>query len=479
MGGLRERVRREVAQAAKRQAVAKAARGHYLARMRQWARLAQAGRLQNLRDRARDAKDEVLGRHSQYLAQFTQAVEARGGRVHFAATEAEAVGRVLAIVREHGAKLAVKSKSMVSEEIGLTPALEAAGVEAVETDLGEYIIQLAGHPPAHIVGPAIHMTRRDVADLFARKLGRPMPEDPEMLTAVAREVLREKFLSAQVGITGANFAVAETGTVVLLTNEGNGRMVTSLPPVLITVMGLEKLVPTWEALEPLLTLLPRSSTGQNVTVYVSAITGPRQTGELDGPQEWHVVVLDAGRSRLLGTRYQDALRCIRCGACLNACPVFRVIGGHGYGTTYSGPIGITITGLLKGMAPHSDLLDACSLCGACTEVCPVQIPLHHFIRDQKTDRARAGLVQAVERLLFRLWGWAWSHPVRYRLSLRLARWLAVPFVRDGYLTWGPGPLAEWMRGRDFPAPAARTFRDRWPDLAREEGMADGRTGPRA
>jgi len=506
MSGLRDRVRAELQQTAKRSAVAASTRGEHLAKERAWRELAAEGRLQALRDQARDVKNQALAHHEEYLRQFVAQVERRGGRVHFASTGEAAVAQVLAIIREAGACRIVKAKSMVSEEIGLTPALEAAGLETLETDLGEFIVQLAGQAPSHITGPAIHLSAKQIAGIFREKLGEEVPPDPEALAALARRMLRDKFLTADVGITGANFGVAETGSILLVTNEGNADLATALPRVMIVVMGIEKLVPDWAALEPLLTLLPRTATGQRMTVYVTAITGPRQPGEVDGPEELHVVLLDNGRSRLLGTKYQDVLRCLRCGACLDACPVFRQVGGHGYGSVYSGPIGATLTPLLKGAAAD-ELLDLCSVCGACTENCPVQIPLHRLILEQRADRAAGrpgpadqgpwhtagqaaaagaatgrfspaggafGAVRQVslaERWLFRLWAWAWSDPRRYRAVARLVALLARPFSRDGHLTWFPGPLAEWGRERDFPAPALRPFHERWSELEQEEGAA--------
>jgi L-lactate dehydrogenase complex protein LldF len=458
---VRERIRRELAQESKRAAIAQATRGSYLAKLDQWRRLAEAGRLTALRDWARDVRDEALNDHAGQLAKFTRAVAAGGGQVHLAATAEAAVQQVLAILQNAGARRVVKAKSMVTEEIGLVHALEAAGLEALETDLGEYIIQLAGEMPSHITGPALHLTRHDVAALFSARLGETVEPEPQALAAVARRVLRAKFLAADAGITGANFLVAETGSVVLVTNEGNADLTTALPRVMITIAGLEKLVPTWAALEPLLTLLPRTATGQNMTTYVTAIAGTRQPGEADGPEELHVVVLDAGRAKLLGTPQQDVLRCIRCGSCLDACPVFRQVGGHGYGTVYSGPIGVALTPLLN--PDSSGLLDLCSLCGACTEGCPVHVPLHHLIRAERAMR-KAG---TGERLLMRLWAWAWSDPARYRFTSRLLRLVTRPFVRAGHLTWLPGPLGEWGRGRDFPAPAAKPLHERWRDLDRE------------
>lgn len=508
MSGLRERVRAELQQTAKRAAVAASTRGEHLAKERAWQELADEGRLQALRDQARDVKNQALAHHGEYLRQFVAQVERRGGRVHFAATGDVAVAQVLAILRETAARRIVKAKSMVSEEIHLTPALQKAGFETLETDLGEYIVQLAGDAPSHITGPAIHLNVEQIAGIFRDNLGAEVPPDPEALAALARRTLREKFLTADVGITGANFGVVETGSILLVTNEGNADLTTALPRVMIVVMGIEKLVPDWAGLEPLLTLLPRTGTGQRMTVYVTAITGPRRPGEADGPEELHVVLLDNGRSRLLGTKYQDVLRCMRCGACLDACPVFRQVGGHGYGTVYSGPIGVALTPLLQGAAADQ-LLDLCSVCGACTENCPVEIPLHRLILEQRADRAaglpgpgdpgpssapgqaaavggvasasgrssaEAGLpgtvrqVSLMERWLFRLWAWAWSDPQRYRTMARLLGRLAGSFSRDGYLTWFPGPLAEWGQGRDFPAPAAKPFHERWSELEKgEEG----------
>lgn len=522
MSALRERVRAELAQASKREAVAASTRGEHLAKERAWRELAAEGRLQVLRDCAREVKNRVLEHHEAYLRQFAAQVERLGGRIYFASSGEAAVAQVLAIIRQAGARRIVKAKSMVSEEIGLTPALEEAGFETIETDLGEYIVQLAGQAPSHITGPAIHLNAEEIAGIFRERLGEEVPPNPEALAVLARRRLREKFLTADVGITGANFGVAETGSIVLVTNEGNADLATALPRVMIVIMGIEKLVPDWEGLEPLLTLLPRTATGQRMTVYVTAITGPMRPGEWDGPEELHVVLLDNGRSRLLGTKYQDVLRCMRCGACLDACPVFRQVGGHGYGSVYSGPIGVALTPLLKGAAAD-ELLDLCSVCGACTENCPVQIPLHRLILEQRADRAAgrpgpadqgpwyaarqaapvsgaagaaarysagagapgavgrlsAGIgaysaerqVSLAERWLFRLWAWAWSDSRRYRAAAWLAARLAHPFSRQGYLTWFPGPLAEWGRERDFPAPALRPFHERWPELEQEEEAA--------
>lgn len=416
---------------------------------------------EDLRRRARAAKAEAIAHLDRYLEQFTAQVQSRGGHVYRCRTQAEAAATVVEICRRAGARRVVKTKSMVTEEIHLNHALAAAGIQAVETDLGEYILQLAGETPGHIVGPAVHYTRGDVAALFARVSGQAVDPEPRSLLGFARSRLRDEFLGADVGITGGNFAVAETGTVVLVTNEGNANMVTSQPRVLISVIGMEKLVPTWDHLEPLLGILPRAATGQAITSYVGMITGPRQPGEVDGPEEWHVVILDGGRSAALGTEFEEALYCIRCGSCLNACPVYRQVGGHAYGDTYSGPIGAVITPLLRGLDGWCDLPHASSLCGACHEACPVGIHLHDLLLKWRHRAVREGQVPRAEGWIFRLWAWLWSHPARYRLFARLSAWLAAPLARGGWLRWAPGPLAGWTRYRDLPAPRARTFQDLW------------------
>ncbi|MEX1336990.1 LutB/LldF family L-lactate oxidation iron-sulfur protein [Hydrogenibacillus schlegelii] len=396
-----------------------------------------------------------------YLTELADRVEAAGGHVFFAETAAEAVRYIVDVARSRGVRRAVKSKSMVSEEIALNRALEAAGVEVLETDLGEYIIQLAGEAPSHIIAPAIHKNRREIAALFSRAAGTELSDEPEALVRFARERLREAFMTAELGITGVNFAVAESGTLVLVTNEGNARMTTALPRIHIAVMGAERVVPTWEELAVLLTLLPRSATGQKITSYVTALTGPRRPGESDGPEEFHLVVVDNGRLDLLGTPYQAALHCIRCGACLNICPVYRQIGGHAYGSVYSGPIGKVISPLLGGDA-WAELPHASSLCGACTDACPVRIPLHELLIEHRTDQAAAGRRPAAERLLFRLYGALVTRPALYRRAIRLARFCLRPLAdREGWIRRAIGPLAGWTKMRDFPLPARRPFLDRW------------------
>src|SRR5439155_20294140 len=319
------------------------------------------------------------------IEQFRAAVEARGGHVHFARTGDDASAYVAEVCRSHGAKVAAKSKSMASEEIRLNDALEAAGVRPVETDLGEYILQLAGEHPVHIVAPAIEKTKEEVAELLSAVEGTPVEPELGALTQAARRQLRRTFLEAEVGITGANFAVAETGTVVLGTNEGNGRLVSALPKVHIAILGMERLVANLADLAVLLRLLARSGTGQRLTTYTTLLTGPRRAGEQDGPGDLHVVIHDNGRSNLLGGRYEEMLACIRCGACLNVCPIYRKSGGGAYGPVYSGPMGAVLLPLLVGLERALALPHASSLCGACTEACPVKIPLHELLLELRRD----------------------------------------------------------------------------------------------
>jgi L-lactate dehydrogenase complex protein LldF len=408
---------------------------------------------EELREQAREIRTRTITNLDHYLAEFTEAVTRRGGHVVRCRTAAEANEYVADVCRQAGARLAVKSKSMVSEEMGLNAALAAAGVKAVETDLGEYLLQLAGQHPAHIVAPAIELTREQVADLLSEAEGAPVEPELTALVNAARRQLREAFLQADVGISGANFAISETGSICLITNEGNGRLVSSLPRVHIALLGMERLVPTLDELSVLLRLLARSGTGQPLTVYTTLFTGPRREGEQDGPEELHVVVLDNGRSSLLGGRYAEMLNCIRCGACLNACPVYRKTGGSAYGPVYSGPMGAVLVPLLVGLERAPSLPHASSLCGACTAACPVKIPLHDLLLELRGDLVGDGIASRRERFAFWLWSHAWSRPAGYRITTRLAR-LALPLAKLG----GPGRV--WSEGRELPRPAKRRYRDR-------------------
>jgi len=400
-----------------------------------------------------------------YLGEWSEKAQARGTQVFFATDASEAVGYVRELLRRKGASLVVKGKSMASEEIGLNHALESDGVQVVETDLGEYIQQIANEPPVHIIVPAIHRTRFDVRDLFNRVHGTDLPEEPERLTRFARDHLRERFLSAQVGITGVNFAIAQTGSISIVTNEGNGRMCSSLPPVHVAIMGMERILPSFRELAVMLPLLTGSATGQRVSTYYNVISGPRAPEDPDGPEELHVVVLDNGRSSLLASGFRSILHCIRCGACLNVCPVFRHVGGHAYGSVYGGPIGAVLAPLLDGSGRWDDLPNASSLCGACTDVCPVKIPLHEHLVELRHQRARhrAGLM---ERQAFGWWARVWSRPALYRLATRLSRLGQLVFRRRGTIPRAPWPLSRWTRGRDLPPIATRTFHERWKERGR-------------
>jgi L-lactate dehydrogenase complex protein LldF len=405
-----------------------------------------------LRDRAHEARMRVIDDLDGHVAQFRGAVEGRGGRTVVAGTAAEANAYIVDVCRDAGAKLAAKSKSMATEEIGLNKALEAAGVRPVETDLGEYILQLAGEHPVHIIAPAIEKTKEDVAELLSRVDGRPVAPELEELTRTARRQLRETFHAADVGITGANFGVCDTGSIVLVTNEGNGRLVSSLPRVHVVLIGMERLVASLSDVAVLLRLLARSGTGQLLSTYTTLITGPRREGEQDGPDELHVVILDNGRSKLASGRYREMLACIRCGACLNVCPVYRKTGGAAYGPVYSGPMGAVLVPLLAGLEQAGDLPHASSLCGACTDACPVKIPLHQLLLELRRDLVEEGVAPWRERLAFLVWSYAWSSPTGYRLTTRLAR-LGGPFA--GLV----GPGRAWAKGRTLPR-LGRRYRNR-------------------
>ena len=421
---------------------------------------------EGLRDAAREIKEATLQHLDRYLEQLVENVERLGGRVHYATTPEEARAVILDIARQAGARIAVKSKSMATEEIHLNEALEAAGITPVETDLGEYIIQLAHERPSHIIAPAIHKTKGQIADLFTKELGRTVAADPEALTKLARGELRAKFLEADLGITGANFAVADTGTVVLVTNEGNGRMVTSLPRVHVAVMGVEKVVPSLTDLMVFLAILAKSATGQKLSVYTTLVQGPRRAGELEGPEEFHLVLLDNGRIAQLAGPLREALYCLRCGACLNVCPVYRQIGGHAYGHTYPGPIGILLTAMLNGPGAVKDLAHASSLCGACADACPVRIDIPRMLIELRREVDEKRIAPWTERIVFKAFGWLLTRPALYRLAASVGRLLQRPFVRDGAIRSLP-LFGDWTRTRDLPMVARRTFRERWRNLELE------------
>ncbi|HEY8186040.1 MAG TPA: LutB/LldF family L-lactate oxidation iron-sulfur protein, partial [Pyrinomonadaceae bacterium] len=397
---------------------------------------------EGLRERARAIKDETLAHLDKYLEAFADNAERAGAQIHWAHDDVEACAIVLKLLREHDATRVVKSKSMATEEIHLNTALEAEGLKPVETDLGEWIIQLARETPSHIVVPAIHKSKKQIAELFAEKLGIEPTDDVAVLTGAARRILRKYFAEAQAGISGVNFGVAETGTILILENEGNVRLTTSLPKTHIAVMGIEKVIPRFNDLDVFLKLLPRSGTGQSLTAYQSLITGTKRRPEDEGPEEVHIVLMDNGRSRMLSHPVtRQSLACIRCGACLNACPVYQQIGGHAYGSVYPGPIGAVITPQLIGLTKTAQLPYASSLCGACREVCPVKIDIPQLLlhlRSEIVEGTASGSApkrpvkrNIAERLAFRLYASAWSRPAVYEWGMKIARVLQRPAVRDG------------------------------------------------
>jgi L-lactate dehydrogenase complex protein LldF len=440
-----------------------------LRRMRS-AAAAQVPEWESLRAIAAQAKDHALANLETYLTQIEARVVALGGHVHWADDAAAARRIIVDLAQSRAVRRIVKSKSMVTEEIHLNPALEAAGVKVVETDLGEYVVQLSGDTPSHIVAPIAHKTAASVAELFADKLGVPRYEKPEEMTRVARTTLRAEFLAADMGISGVNFAIAETGTIVIVENEGNARLSTTRPRIHVAVMGIEKVLARVADLGVLLRLLARSATGQRASVYVSMITGPRRPGEADGPEEFHLVVVDNGRTRLLADpQLRDALRCIRCGACQNVCPVFERTGGHAYGSVYGGPIGAVITPVFEGIDRARDLPFASSLCGACAEVCPVKIDLPRMLLDLRHRAVRAGVVGFVDRAFARTWTFAMRSPTRLSILSALARIAQRMVVRRGRIDRLPYPLDGWTRYRTAPPVAATSFRSWW--ASRREGTS--------
>ncbi len=433
----------------------------------------ELGNWEEWRTRGRDIRLHTIAHLDYYLSLFVKNLRAAGGHVHFASTAEEAVAITMKIAEAKQAKSVVKSKSMVSEEVHINQAFEQNNIEVVETDLGEYIIQLAKETPSHIIIPAIHKNKQQVAELFSEEAGRELPADTQILAGFARSKLREKFLEADIGMTGCNFAIAESGSIVIFSNEGNGRMVSTVPKTQITMMGMERIIPSWEDLETMATLLPRSATGQKLTVYMSAINGPRRHDDSDGPEELHVIILDNGRSRQLGDpEFQEVLNCIRCGACLNACPVYRHVGGHAYGWVYSGPIGAVLTPRLnEDIEKWGEVANASSLCGACWEACPVKIPLHDMLVYIRRRNVEADIVKRPEKLGMKAFKIAVANHKLYGRALKLGRLGQIPLTTDGMIKSQIGPLKGWNRYRYAPALAQKSFRDTWKaldqDLQRE------------
>ena len=431
-------------------------------------RAAAAARLpefEALRDHARAIKDHVLDNLDVYLERFESKVVANGGRVHWCEDAEAARQTILRICRSVNAKLVTRGKTMIGEEIDLNHFLEANAITPVETDLGEYIIQLRDEPPSHLIAPAIHLNKEQVAEAFRAAHTdldpkRPLTEPPALL-AEARAKLRSRFLAADVGITGANFLVAETGSSIIVTNEGNGDLTQTLPKIHIVLASLEKVVPTLEDAATILRVLARSATGQEMSVYTTISTGPRRADDLDGPEQYHVVLLDNGRSRMLGSEFREALRCIRCGACLNHCPIYHAVGGHAYGWVYSGPIGAVLTPSLIGVEEAGHLPNASTFCGRCESVCPMRIPLPKMMRHWREQEFSRHLSPPVARMALRLWVFAAKRPALYRLVASFgARLLKMGGGHVGRLR--RLPLAGgWTAHRDMPAPEGRTFQQLW------------------
>ncbi|TKT69151.1 LutB/LldF family L-lactate oxidation iron-sulfur protein [Aquamicrobium sp. LC103] len=418
-----------------------------------------------LRDSARDIKNHVLENLDLYLEAYEKQVIAAGGHVHWAETAEDARRIVLEICRNAKAKTVTKGKSMITEEIGLNDFLEENDIRPVETDLGEYIIQLRGEHPSHIIAPAVHLNRDQVESDF-RRVHTHLPAardltEPETLLSEAREVLRKEYFAADVGITGANFLVAETGSSIIVTNEGNGDLTQILPRVHVAMASIEKIVPTLEDAAQILRVLARSATGQDMSVYTTVSTGPRRPGDPDGPEEYHVVLLDNGRSSMLGTEFQDMLRCIRCGACMNHCPVYHAVGGHAYGWVYPGPMGAVLTPSLIGVEKGGHLPNASTFCGRCESVCPMKIPLPKMMRHWREREFERGLNPAVPRYGLKFWAWFAKRPTLYRLASSIGV-PALSALGGAKRRFRSLPLAGgWTKYRDLPAPESRTFMQQW------------------
>ena len=415
-----------------------------------------------MRGMAAEAKRRALRRLPDLLEKAERNLRQNGIQVEWAEDADHANQLVLDIARRHQARTVAKSKSMLSEELGTNHALEAAGLRVVETDLGEYIIQLNDETPSHIVGPAMHKTKAEIRDIFVRELGMEPTDDAEAMVAYARKMLRDEFLNADLGISGANFLIAETGSIGLVMNEGNGRMCTSLPRAHIALVGIEKVVDTVEDYAMLTQVLPSSSTGQKMTVYTNIINGPRRTDEIDGPEHVYAILVDNGRSDIFATDYAEALACIRCGACQNACPVYRSTGGHAYGWVYGGPIGAVLTPLMVGLENAAPLPHASSLCGSCKQVCPVDIDLPRMLLDLRWELVQRGESKPGWDLAMKMWAVGMTSPARFALGGRAAR--AGQYLMGDYL---PGVLGNWTKHRDFPEFAPKSFRQLWRERRRE------------
>ncbi len=414
---------------------------------------------EDIRSYAAAMRDRVIGNLDAYLLEFEQNATRRGAVVHWAETAEEANAIIVEIAQKNAVRTVTKSKSMVSEEVSLNDALEAAGVKVMETDLGEYILQLAKEPPSHIVAPAVHKSKEQVAQLFVDAHHKPRLSDIPAMTREAREVLRSHFLGADMGISGANFVIAETGTTLTVTNEGNADMVTTIPRIHCVITGIEKVIPTLEDFATLIRLLPRSAIGQSIANYLTLTTGVKTADEIEGPEQMHIVLVDAGRTKLVGGEMKDMLRCIRCGACMNHCPVYQNVGGHAYGWVYPGPMGSVLTPTYVGIENAGDLPNAATFCGECQVVCPVKIPLPDLMRKLREKQFDLKLRPFGERWAIKAWSFAVTRPRLYallsKMGARIAAWMG---GRDRLIHRLPG-IDGWTDGRDMPAPPGKTFRE--------------------
>lgn len=411
------------------------------------------------REMGMDVRNHVLENLDFYLHQLSEKVLDNGGHVHFAKTAQEATDYIEQIIKDKNAQKVVKSKSMVTEEIGLNQMIERNNCEVIETDLGEYILQVDDcDPPSHIVVPALHKNRTQIKEIFKDKLNYQGSNDPEEMTRFVRDHIRHDFLEADIGITGCNFAVAESGTVALVTNEGNARLATSLPKTHIAVMGMERIVPTFEELDIVISLLCRSAVGIPLTGYVTALTGPREDEQCDGPEEFHLVIVDNGRSDILGSEFKDILRCVRCAACVNTCPAYRHIGGQSYGSIYSGPIGAVLSPLLGGYDDFKDLPYACSLCKACHDVCPVKIPLSDLLMKHREKMAEQGITPLSERAVVRGFNILNATPMLWNTGVKIGASVAGKIIKNGKMPLNVGAIGKWAQTRDLPEPDGQSFR---------------------
>ena len=435
-----------------------------------------------MRTLAGSIKQHTLDHLDYYIEQFIDNATAAGTQVHYAADDKEANAICMEIAKQNHAKLCVKSKSMVTEETNLVHDLEAVGVETIETDLGEYILQLDNDAPSHLVTPMIHKNRESVGRAFERELGVPYTDDPEALTKIARHQLRDKYREADIGVSGGNFMIADSGSVVICTNEGNGRLCTSVPPVHIAFIGIEKMIPSRKHLPVFLKLLSRSAIGSPITVYNHIMTGPKRDAEPDGPQQQHIILVDNGRTEVLKPETREMLRCIRCGACLNSCPVYRKVGGHSYGSVYAGPIGAILTPVFKGLANYKDLPYVSSLCGACYEACPVKINIPKYLIKLRAELIGGKHDKISDRIFFKIWALSLKKAWTYRLAGKVAGLFMRtrarmgktiknndPYLNRGWIKKVPGPAAGWTEKRDLVTPPSKDFRTWWDEHQKLKG----------